>query len=349
MWPTQGVSPSQGALRKRGRTAGEEENSETVERTVEAAKPVKAKAVKAVKAEVVDMDEAQRVLLMEKVFNIPAQPEEAPGATTTFLERWSVPLYVLFALVVILSFGTRFYYVAEPKAVLFDEVHFVSMAQWYAARKYFFDIHPPLAKLCLGAIVHLTGFHTDEPYRNIGKAYLHDGYAYMRYWQAMWGSLLPILMFLISRQLSKNIVAALVVAFLVIFELSVQTISRAILLDSFLFFWMLSSLYSALKLWSASNDMYLASILPQGDSRVKGSAGLRFWAWVVVCSVCMGLAFSTKHTALGIIGLVGLFQVYKCFAPLVRYIALRMSDKDQEVLNCRCLLVSLQVNLTPNR
>ena len=107
----------------------------------------------------------------------------------------------LFYFIVFLSFLTRFYKLHFPPAILFDEVHFVSMAQWYVKRSYFFDIHPPLAKLCLAGIVWLTGFHVDEPYRDIGKVYLHNGYILMRSWQALHGALLPIIAYFTVKEL----------------------------------------------------------------------------------------------------------------------------------------------------
>jgi dolichyl-phosphate-mannose-protein mannosyltransferase len=48
-----------------------------------------------------------------------------------------------------LSFLTRFYRLAEPPAVVFDEVHFGKFVTWYFTGEYYFDIHPPLGKLIL--------------------------------------------------------------------------------------------------------------------------------------------------------------------------------------------------------
>ena len=259
----------------------------------------------------------QSDLIIDQIFRISEKAVD---------RSWSIVTFVLFLIVCILSFGTRFYNVEQPNAVLFDEVHFVSMSQWYSARKYFFDIHPPLGKLCLAAIAYLVGFHTDEPYRDIGKVYLDDNYKYMRYLPAFFGSTLGPICFLIVKHMTGSDIPAFIAGLFIVFELGLQTISRAILLDSMLHSLMFFSLYAALKVWS-----YNEEITKENRSYWK------FWLWSFICAISLGLAFGVKHTALGIIGVVGLLQIVKCFSPLIRYVYFHFisSPKDQKLMDCR--------------
>ncbi len=45
----------------------------------------------------------------------------------------------------------------EPVWVCWDETHFGKMGSWYINRTFFFDVHPPLGKMMIGAMGYLTG------------------------------------------------------------------------------------------------------------------------------------------------------------------------------------------------
>ncbi len=66
---------------------------------------------------------------------------------------------VLLGIVIFTFFGfaTRFYHLAEPKAVVFDEFHFFHFVTEYEKGNYFFDIHPPLGKLILWGNAKMYG------------------------------------------------------------------------------------------------------------------------------------------------------------------------------------------------
>jgi dolichyl-phosphate-mannose--protein O-mannosyl transferase len=57
----------------------------------------------------------------------------------------------------------------------FDEVHFGAFAGQYIRREYYFDVHPPLAKMLNALSGWLAGFNGDFGFDNIGDDYLvHD-------------------------------------------------------------------------------------------------------------------------------------------------------------------------------
>jgi len=64
--------------------------------------------------------------------------------------KWS---WTLFLLIVAAGLATRFYKVEEPDHVCWDETHFGKMGSWYINRTFFFDVHPPLGKVCIAQAV----------------------------------------------------------------------------------------------------------------------------------------------------------------------------------------------------
>eukprot|EP00300_Choanocystis_sp_HF-7_P014961 c18890_g1_i2.p1 GENE.c18890_g1_i2~~c18890_g1_i2.p1 ORF type:complete len:485 (-),score=67.83 c18890_g1_i2:36-1490(-) len=127
--------------------------------------------------------------------------------------------------------------------------------------------------------------------------YEHDAYIWMRLTQSFYGSWLPSIAFLTLRQLRVSLPAAAMGGLLVLFELSFQTISRAIFLDPFLHLSIGLSFLSAVTLWNTR------------DRKM-------FWILTVSCGFWMGCAFSTKHTGLGVIGVVGVTHLIKTILPV---------------------------------
>lgn len=77
----------------------------------------------------------------------------------------------------------------------FDEVHFGKFAAYYISREYYFDVHPPFAKLLFGLAGWFVGFDGQFNFENIGDNYTenHVPYVGMRALPAMLGSLtIPI-------------------------------------------------------------------------------------------------------------------------------------------------------------
>jgi dolichyl-phosphate-mannose--protein O-mannosyl transferase len=65
----------------------------------------------------------------------------------------------------------RFYRISEPDQVVFDEVHFGAFAGQYIRREYYFDVHPPLAKMMNALAAWAVGFKGDFGFDSIGDSY----------------------------------------------------------------------------------------------------------------------------------------------------------------------------------
>ncbi|XP_069592024.1 protein O-mannosyl-transferase 2 isoform X8 [Ranitomeya imitator] len=82
--------------------------------------------------------------------------------------------------VIVFSFLSRFYRLAEPPHVCWDETHFGKMGSYYINRTFFFDVHPPLGKMLIGLAGHLTGYNGSFSFLQPGLHYGSHSYVGMR-------------------------------------------------------------------------------------------------------------------------------------------------------------------------
>lgn len=106
-----------------------------------------------------------------------------------------------------------------PTARSFDEVHFGKFASYYIRREYFFDVHPPLAKLMLAFAGWLIGYDGHFEFENIGDDYhkAEVNYVGLRALPAICGSITPAFVYGIMRESGFPRVIGLLSASLVVF------------------------------------------------------------------------------------------------------------------------------------
>jgi dolichyl-phosphate-mannose-protein mannosyltransferase len=192
---------------------------------------------------------------------------------------------------VLLGLWTRLYRIRWPPECVFDEVHFASFAHHYLNRTYFFDIHPPLAKLTLAAVAKLAG---DVPNLDwyIDKVYPPDSRYYaMRACAGVFGALLPPLGFRIARGMGMSRIAATSVGVFLLFDMLNLIEARHILTDSQLIFYSALCIDAFVRLW-----------------RTPPASRARRWA-AVRAGLASGAALSVKWTTLVVPGLFGLESV----------------------------------------
>jgi dolichyl-phosphate-mannose-protein mannosyltransferase len=101
----------------------------------------------------------------------------------------------------------------------FDEVHFGKFAAYYILREYYFDVHPPFAKLLLGLAGWFVGFDGHFDFEAIGDSYTlhHVPYVGMRAMPAVFGSLTIPIVYQIMKECGFPVVICTFSAALVCF------------------------------------------------------------------------------------------------------------------------------------
>lgn len=186
-------------------------------------------------------------------------------------------LFVLAAMV-------RFCNIAYPDEVVFDEVHFGKFASYYLRREYYFDVHPPFAKLLNAFAGWLAGFKGDFEFENIGDAYKPQRVPYvkMRALPAIMGSLQPPLIYMIMRETGyARLIGILSSVFLLLDNAHIAQ-DRLILLDAALCLFMILSFYSYIKFYKQRYNEFSA----------------KWWTWMVATGVNLALTLSCKMVGL---------------------------------------------------
>lgn len=194
------------------------------------------------------------------------------------LKRWYPELIGL----VVAAFATRIWTLFTPAAVVFDEVYFKSFAAHYLDGRYYFDIHPPLAKLLLAGLAYLTHLTPD--------AMLNGTALVLRLLPAIAGLLLVPLMWALLRRLGAGRPFAFLGAFLVLLDNALLVESRFILMDSMLLLFGLGAVY-----------LYLIA---------RDSDGRRRWLWLTLAAASAGAAASIKWTGLSALAIIGLVWLW---------------------------------------
>ncbi|MDG2307965.1 MAG: phospholipid carrier-dependent glycosyltransferase [Candidatus Binatia bacterium] len=134
----------------------------------------------------------------------PTSPINAPSTTTEKKEGILSLAWIRAELVFLLgltavAFGLRTYAIDQPIDLVFDEVYFVEQARNYLNGVDFLDPHPPFAKLMIGLGIGTVG---DTPF----------GWRIMN---AIVGTVLVVLMYILARELFQRRVAAAMAALFV--------------------------------------------------------------------------------------------------------------------------------------
>ncbi|KAJ3733211.1 glycosyltransferase family 39 protein [Lentinula guzmanii] len=153
---------------------------------------------------------------------------------------------VVVAVLTALAFALRFYKINHPDQVVFDEVHFGKFASYYILGEYYFDVHPPFAKLLFGLAGWFSGFDGHFQFENIGDSYTqnHVPYVGMRALPAILGSLTVPVVYAIMKQSGYSTVIAAFSAAIILFDNAHIAQSRLILLDATLIFFMSLTIYA---------------------------------------------------------------------------------------------------------
>lgn len=193
----------------------------------------------------------------------------------------------------------RTYKIHQPPQVVFDEVNFGSFVKNYHDGKFFIDVHPPLVKLIYYYMAVHSGWDGEYNFAKIGDVYdINTPYLVMRLFPAIYGALTVPVTFLALRGSCCRTMVAAFGAVLVLFENSLATVSRFIMLDAPLVYFtglsvMSFQFFQACRPFSRSWHLYLLST-----------------------GVSIGLAVSTKLTGLFTLVWVGLWSAFHLWTIL---------------------------------
>jgi dolichyl-phosphate-mannose-protein mannosyltransferase len=194
---------------------------------------------------------------------------------------------IFLAILIALSFCTHFIFFGYPSQAVFDEVYFGNYAANYISGNFFFDVHPPLGKLLLAFMGELSPHKPQEyMFHNIGEQYPDNSYIFLRFLPMLTGALLPIIIFLLCKELKFRDETAFLAGLLLIFDTSLLVESRFILIDNFILFFGFLGLLGYLKYRRTRNQ-------------------IMFWSSIVL----LAAAVCVKWTGLTFLGLAGLLEL----------------------------------------
>ncbi|KAF9191570.1 hypothetical protein BGZ51_007133 [Haplosporangium sp. Z 767] len=210
-------------------------------------------------------------------------------------------LLVLVALTV-LALVSRFYKIYEPDEVVFDEVHFGKFASYYIRGTYFFDVHPPLAKMMLGAMGYLIGYDGHFLFDNIGDNYITNNVPYigLRALPAFLGAMTVPVVYMTMREAGFPILTCALAGIFITFDNMMVTQTRLILLDSMLVFFMVCSIYSYIRFYKTRNNPF----------------SVRWWFWLVSTGVAIALTTSVKMVGLFTVATIGVAVLWDLWVLL---------------------------------
>ena len=205
--------------------------------------------------------------------------------------------WLLILVILILAVGTRFYYFGRPNQIVFDEVYFPKFATDYFKGEYYFDIHPPLAKLLMAGSAKLFGIELPVSFnfKDISQVYPDNSYKFLRFFVSIFGLALIFGVYFLAKELFKNKWPAFLAALLAIFENSILVQSRLILTDVFLL---------AFGVWG------LVFLLM---SRRKKIYSFSWFLFFILSILFLTAGFLVKWTALIFIGVAALIILINAF------------------------------------
>jgi dolichyl-phosphate-mannose-protein mannosyltransferase len=201
--------------------------------------------------------------------------------------RWRAELVVLCALAAL----TRFWALFTPNAVVWDEMLYEEYVSHYFSGTFYFNLHPPVAKLLLALAARMLGISGET-------LAVPDPAVALRILPALAGALIVPVFWLLLRQLGASRRVAFLGALLLVLDTAMVAVSRLILIDSMLILFMLGAITS-----------YLAARTRTGKAK---------WIFIALSGLLAGLAVGTKWTGLSALGMIGILWLMRAVARAPR-------------------------------
>jgi len=133
---------------------------------------------------------------------------------------------------------SRVFRIQFPRTAVFDEIYFGNFTNNYIQGLYFFDIHPPLAKLIMAAAAKISNYADMYDFENISKNnyYPTTNYVFLRTVPAFFSGLCVPLVYLILRVIGVDYFSASIGGFIMATDIMLIVEGRHILSDGILHF-----------------------------------------------------------------------------------------------------------------
>ncbi|KAI5120378.1 hypothetical protein M0805_006900 [Coniferiporia weirii] len=190
-----------------------------------------------------------------------------------------------------LAFLTRFYKINNPDEVVFDEVHFGKFAAYYIRGEYYFDVHPPFAKMMFGAAGWFAGFDGNFNFENIGDSYTenHVPYIGLRALPATLGALTVPVVYAIMKESGYSTIIAAFSALLILLDNGHIAQDRLILLDAQLIFFTALTTYTYIRFRKLRYNEF----------------STEWWTWLIATGVCLACCLGSKINGILIFFTIG--------------------------------------------
>ena len=191
-------------------------------------------------------------------------------------------------LFIFIAFGyfSRNWIIENPSFCVFDETHFGNFTNSYNQRTFFFDIHPPLAKLWLAFITKMQGYNATTVFNH--STYYDNHYVDLRFAVSSFSSLVPSLSFLTLRFIGVDIYLCSLSAMFLTAEPMLIIEGSLILTDGILHCFTLFAILSV---------AYLV-----GHTNIYS---------IIISSFLIGCSFSVKYTAGGLTVFIAFQQFFQ--------------------------------------
>ncbi|KAG6909028.1 hypothetical protein DXG01_002302 [Tephrocybe rancida] len=199
---------------------------------------------------------------------------------------------IVVSILTALSFALRFYKINAPDQVVFDEVHFGKFASYYLRREYYFDVHPPFAKLLFGLAGWFVGFDGNFQFETIGDSYTtsHVPYVGLRALPAILGSLTVPVVYSIMKESGYSTIIAAFSACIILFDNAHVAQSRLILLDATLIFFLALTVYAYIRFRKLRYREFTQE----------------WWTWLIATGAFMACAWGSKVNGILAVVTIGL-------------------------------------------
>lgn len=196
-----------------------------------------------------------------------------------------------------------------PAYARWDEAHFGKFGTHYIDGTFYFDVHPPLGKMLIGLAGRIAGYTGGYAFTSGEKYPPNVPYVAMRMIVAAFGSLTVPFGYVIAKNLGFSEATCLLTGAMCLLEVGLVSITRLILLDSMLIFFVLAvmTFYTAFRKQAARpftlrwhfNLLLTGAAIGCVSRYIVAMLGSLSLKYVFACTVCQCQVGGPLHHGTG--------------------------------------------------